>query len=68
MYLCVCNAVTYDEFRSIALTGTATDAEIITGAGSCCGQCIDDIDELHEKILEEKKKPNPPPQLTLDIM
>lgn len=48
MYLCVCNAVTEDDFTK-ALTDGVGHAILVTGAGNCCGQCLDRIDEIEDK-------------------
>lgn len=54
MYLCVCNAITEDSFKKVALKDGIIQAVIRTGAGNCCGSCIDRIEEIEEELSEIK--------------
>lgn len=52
MYVCLCNAVTETDIRNAATAGCASMAELTmrTGAGACCGSCVDmaiDVLETH---------------------
>ena len=43
MYVCICNGITDHQIREVAEAGCRTMAELTmrTGAGACCGSCID---------------------------
>ncbi len=55
--ICVCNEITEktieDAIRNGGLT-TVEEVEEATTAGSVCGGCIPDIEEMLEKINKEK--------------
>ncbi|KAF1712610.1 bacterioferritin [Pseudoxanthomonas kalamensis DSM 18571] len=51
MYVCVCNGVTDRQIREAAAGGCRSVAELTmrTGAGACCGTCLD----LAASLLDE---------------
>ena len=46
--ICACNDVTYLDIRKAMIAGARTLEEIqeATGAGSICGTCVEDIEEI----------------------
>lgn len=55
--ICICNLVTEDEIKAVLEKGakTAEDIQKFTRAGTSCGRCLPEIDELVE--THKKKKP-----------
>lgn len=55
--VCICNFVVEKEITAALKKGAASTADIqkMTGAGTSCGRCLPEIDELVEKHL--KKNP-----------
>ncbi len=53
MYICICNGVTDQDIRHAAEVGCKTMAELTmrTGAGACCGSCVD----MAVAVLEESR-------------
>lgn len=64
MYLCICNAITEDEFTEILKEETMGQALLRTGAGNCCGQCIERIEEIDKELDSSKKLLTPRLPLT----
>ena len=56
--VCVCNFVEEREIKSVLLKGASSTSDIqkITGAGTTCGRCLPEIDQLVEDYLKEKPK------------
>lgn len=55
--VCICNLVTEDEIKAVLEKGAkiAEDVQKFTRAGTSCGRCLPEIDELVE--THKKKKP-----------
>ncbi len=53
MYVCICNGITDHDIRQAAEAGCDSMAELTmrTGAGSCCGSCVD----MASEILDESR-------------
>lgn len=53
MYVCICNGITDHDIREAAEAGCSSLAELTmrTGAGSCCGSCVD----MATSLLEETR-------------
>ncbi|MDG6348041.1 (2Fe-2S)-binding protein [Luteimonas sp. 8-5] len=51
MYVCICNGITDHQIREVAEAGCRTVAELTmrTGAGACCGSCV----EMAQGLLDE---------------
>ncbi|MGY0558659.1 MULTISPECIES: bacterioferritin-associated ferredoxin [unclassified Lysobacter] len=51
MYVCICNGITDHDIREAAQAGCSSLAELTmrTGAGACCGSCV----EMATSLLEE---------------
>lgn len=51
MYVCICNGITDHQIREVAEAGCRTVAELTmrTGAGACCGSCV----EMAQDLLDE---------------
>ena len=50
MYVCICNGITDHDIRAAAEAGCGSMPELTmrTGAGACCGTCIEAASELLE--------------------
>ena len=50
LYVCICNGITEHDIRSAVEAGCASLSELTmrTGAGACCGSCIDTASALLE--------------------
>ena len=61
MYVCICNGVTDHEIRQAAEAGCKTMAELTmrTGAGACCGSCVEAATELLEQSRAVQELPLP---------
>ncbi|QOW19824.1 bacterioferritin-associated ferredoxin [Lysobacter ciconiae] len=61
MYVCICNGITDHEIRQAAEAGCDSMAELTmrTGAGSCCGSCVDMASELLEETRAARALPLP---------
>lgn len=48
MYVCICNAVTDHDIRKAAEAGCTTLAGLTmrTGAGACCGSCVESATQV----------------------
>jgi bacterioferritin-associated ferredoxin len=51
VYVCICNGITDHQIREVAEAGCRTVAELTmrTGAGACCGSCV----EMAQGLLDE---------------
>jgi len=49
MYICVCNAITEDEIKQHLHHGDILSVIIQTGAATCCGLCLEEIEEINKK-------------------
>lgn len=56
--VCLCNLVGENEILSFLKKGAATTGEIqqLTGAGTSCGRCLPEIDQIVEDFNKEKPK------------
>ena len=55
MIICLCHAVTEKQVRELLISGkTAEEVSEITGAGTGCGACVEQIIEM-ENISNENK-------------
>lgn len=56
--VCLCNFIEEKEIIAAFKKGAVTTKDIqnITGAGTSCGRCIPEIDQLVEKWEKEKPK------------
>ena len=56
--VCLCNLVEENEILSFLKKGAATTGEIqkLTGAGTSCGRCLPEIDQMVEDFNKEKPK------------
>ncbi|QOY63044.1 bacterioferritin-associated ferredoxin [Lysobacter sp. H21R4] len=61
MYVCICNGITDHDIRQAAEAGCDSMAELTmrTGAGSCCGSCVDMASELLEETRAARALPLP---------
>lgn len=61
MYVCICNGITDHDIRQAAEAGCDSMAELTmrTGAGSCCGSCVDMASELLEETRAARVLPLP---------
>ena len=52
MYVCICNGITDHQIREVAEAGCRTVAELTmrTGAGACCGSCVDMAQSLLDEV------------------
>lgn len=64
--VCICNLVTEKEIMSFLEKGasSAKDIQMLTRAGSSCGRCLPEIDQIVEQYEKEKPKD---PQKKLDL-
>ncbi|MDH7453829.1 bacterioferritin-associated ferredoxin [Luteimonas composti] len=53
MYVCICNGITDQDIRRAAEAGCGSMSELTmrTGAGACCGTCV----ETASALLEEAR-------------
>lgn len=63
MIVCVCNAITEDELRELALTGSRTpeEAYAILGHEPQCGSCL----TYAQLLIDEQRRKQPPPKLRI---
>jgi len=56
--VCICNFITEKEIVSILEKGatSAKDIQMHTRAGSSCGRCLPEIDQIVEQYEKEKPK------------
>ena len=56
--VCICNFVDEKEILSVLKQGAVSTRDIqnLTGAGTNCGRCLPEIDEIVSKYLNEKPK------------
>ncbi|WP_222565775.1 bacterioferritin-associated ferredoxin [Novilysobacter antarcticus] len=61
MYVCICNGITDHDIRQAAEAGCDSMAELTmrTGAGSCCGSCVDMASELLDETRAARALPLP---------
>jgi bacterioferritin-associated ferredoxin len=61
VYVCICNGVTDHDIRQAAEAGCKSMAELTmrTGAGSCCGSCVDMATSLLEETGAARNLPLP---------
>ncbi|HUH90971.1 MAG TPA: bacterioferritin-associated ferredoxin [Lysobacter sp.] len=61
MYVCICNGVTDHDIRQAAEAGCKSMPELTmrTGAGSCCGSCVDMATGLLEETCAARNLPLP---------
>jgi bacterioferritin-associated ferredoxin len=64
--VCLCNRVSTIEIRKILCTGaiTLSDVQNFTSAGTNCGRCVREIENIIEKHHKVAKKD---PQLRIDF-
>lgn len=57
MYVCVCNGVTDHQILEAAAAGCASMTELTmrTGAGACCGSCVEVASELLANATAARK-------------
>lgn len=55
--VCSCLGVTNEMIKEAIDSGASTVEEVqdITGAGTACGACLDDISHLVESLVKERK-------------
>lgn len=56
--VCNCMSVTNGMIKDAVESGASTLEEVqeITGAGTVCGACLDDVQRLVDEFVSEKKK------------
>jgi len=56
--VCVCNLVQEKEIISFLKKGASStkDIQMLTRAGSTCGRCLPEIDQIVERFEKEKPK------------
>lgn len=61
MYVCICNGITDHDIRQAAEAGCDSMAELTmrTGAGACCGSCVDMASELLNQTRAARDLPLP---------
>ncbi|KIQ96262.1 bacterioferritin-associated ferredoxin [Lysobacter sp. A03] len=61
MYVCICNGITDHDIRQAAEADCDSMAELTmrTGAGSCCGSCVDMASELLDETRAARVLPLP---------
>jgi len=61
VYVCICNGITDHEIRQAAEAGCDSMAELTmrTGAGSCCGSCVDMASEILDETRAARALPLP---------
>ena len=61
MYVCICNGITDHQIREVAEAGCRTMAELTmrTGAGACCGSCVDMAQALLDDVQAARELPLP---------
>lgn len=54
--VCTCMSITEEEIKEAYENGAHTLAEIqeATGAGTVCGACVEEIEQILEKLSQEK--------------
>ncbi|MDT8438627.1 MAG: (2Fe-2S)-binding protein [Wenzhouxiangellaceae bacterium] len=59
MYVCVCNAVTDGQIRSLARRGVDSIEELraLTNCSGTCGQCLEHAEEVLAQALAERRMP-----------
>lgn len=59
MFLCLCRAVRASEVTRVIDAGARTVQQVAacTGAGTCCGMCVDDV---RQKLREARLRELPP--------
>ena len=59
MYVCLCHGVTEQQIREVAQAGCRSVSELTmrTGAGSCCGSCLDTAAALMDEAQAAKANP-----------
>ena len=64
--VCICNLVLEEEIKSVLRKGASSTTEIqqLTRAGTTCGRCLPEIDQLVENYKKTKPKD---PQNKLDF-
>lgn len=55
MYVCICNGVTDKTIKKAFKDGYQTEEEITmkTGAGNCCGSCVDMVNDIIEECSDD---------------
>lgn len=66
MYVCLCRGVTDKEIRETIAEGASSLEEVMhcTGAGTCCGSCQPQIEEM----LEEAQLASPKSRRSLRVL
>lgn len=61
MYVCICNGITDHDIRQAAEAGCDSMAELTmrTGAGACCGSCVDMASDLLNQSRALRNLPLP---------
>ncbi len=61
MYVCICNGITDHDIRQAAEAGCDSMAELTmrTGAGACCGSCVDMASDLLNQTRAARDLPLP---------
>ena len=61
MYVCICNGITDHDIRQAAEAGCESMAELTmrTGAGSCCGSCVEMASDLLDQTRATRDLPLP---------
>ncbi|MEO6170486.1 MAG: bacterioferritin-associated ferredoxin [Lysobacter sp.] len=61
MYVCICNGITDNDIRQAAEAGCDSMAELTmrTGAGACCGSCVDMASDLLNQTRALRDLPLP---------
>jgi len=56
--VCICNLVQENEIVSYLKKGASStkDIQMLTRAGSSCGRCLPEIDQIVERFEKEKPK------------
>ena len=56
MFVCICRGVTSDTIQKAMTDGAQTvgDLSMVTGAGTCCGACVD---TLHTMLAPSEQPP-----------
>ena len=63
VYVCICNGITDHDIRRAAEAGCSSMAELTmrTGAGACCGTCVDTATALLDEARTKPAKRIPLP-------
>jgi len=61
VYVCICNGITDHDIRQAAEAGCDSMAELTmrTGAGACCGSCVDMASDLLNQTRALRELPLP---------